>query len=388
MSKFTDPYDSIFEGGAFHSDFSNGRQSGALSFESGFIVFRGSAGASVRLALETLKIERGGAADRIVFITSPEHPDWKLFTSDRSILKSPALVAHSGLQKQRRGITKKLLRMRMVTLAVLFALGLGVFGTIQMRDFVVAFVARNVPQEIEVWIGETVFGQVRQSSRILENAELSSALDSLMAPLLAALPEEGYTYTVAIVDDPTLNAFAMPGGFIVIHSGLIAEAERAEEVLGVLAHEIAHITEQHTLRRLIELSVMRLALAVFLGDVEGLGGILVGSSERLLTMQFSRDDEVEADRVGLSYLEAAGIDPSGLLMFFEKILRREPEYQKHLELLSTHPATEDRMAAIEERISQIDLSKFEPFDFDFPAFESLVRSAIETTSSSEISANP
>ena len=155
---------------------------------------------------------------------------------------------------------------------------------------------------------------------------------------------------------PEVNAFALPGGFIVINSGLIMEADNASEVLGVLAHEMAHVTEQHGIRNIISAAGIFLLFDALLGDVSGVLAVLADAAPLLINQSYSRQFESDADKLGFHFLVAADIDPSGLVTFFEKLKQQEQQQlaaiedeetrdriQDSLGFISSHPATEQRI---------------------------------------------
>jgi predicted Zn-dependent protease len=143
---------------------------------------------------------------------------------------------------------------------------------------------------------------------------------------------------------------------MVVNAGTILKAGRLEEVLGVMAHEVSHVTKRHATRQLISMYGIYFFVDVVAG---GMAGTLAGLSQGalfLLQQGFSREDEEEADLQGLRYLEKAQIDPSGMVDFFERVKEeseRDPlisSLDKHVAILSTHPATDSRIAYLRDRI--------------------------------------
>ena len=221
-----------------------------------------------------------------------------------------------------------------------------------------------------------MFAQLDQGDGFLEGSELEDLLARLTEPLLAVVPQHDYRFHFHIAEDECINAFALPGGPVVIHSGLVLRADAAEEVVGVLAHEIAHVTRRHTLRQVVStLGLFTLVQALF-GDLTGVAAVLTEGGAELLTLGFSRDFEREADDEGWRYLVAAGIDPRGMIGFFEK-LRQEKEQRDglggapaYLGFLSTHPTTPERIARLTRKLEGIPAgTRFQPMDVDFRAFQ-------------------
>jgi hypothetical protein len=285
------PLDSTanFDGGAFHESFAKGgKSSGTLQIEGDVLRFFTEADGQkverVVFPLETVELGSGGASDRLVFFKSPRHPDWSLFTHERRILKHPALQRLSNTSEQARGISRKRWLARAFTLGVLGVMVLGVLGLWLLKDPMVKYTAGKIPASVEEKIGETAFAQHTLGRNLLDSKEMEVAVQELVAPLLEAIGSERYEFQVHVLEDASVNAFALPGGITVLHTGLILKAESPEEILGVMAHEIAHVTEQHSMRGLIQAAGTTLVLSAVFGDIGGLGGVLINNSGFLLRM--------------------------------------------------------------------------------------------------------
>jgi predicted Zn-dependent protease len=183
-------------------------------------------------------------------------------------------------------------------------------------------------------------------------------LEKMLAPLVKVLPKEFQEMNFFIADDKNLNAFAMPGGNIVLNRGLLEKADSDIEVLGVVAHEMAHVTQRHVLRSMIQGVGIFLLIQTMLGDMTGLIAVLGDQGSFLLSRSFSRDMETEADKVGFQYLMAAKIPPEGLIAFFKKIILESEKVlgkelsKVNISFLSTHPDTEKRISEIENMIKR------------------------------------
>lgn len=372
---------STFDGGAFHPEFPDGRAGGTIRVEAGRLRFeaQADAGRSAELPYPGLTMRLGGASDRLVFFSHPSLPEVSFYTSDHHILDHPHLASNADLAAQVAGVRGKKRAGQLVTASILAVIVLAVLGLIALKDPLVGFVADQVPPSVEVQLGDIFFGQIRMSVDIVEDKELTDELRTLVAPLLAAIPDIGYPFKFHLANDPTINAFAIPGGHVVVHTGLILKAESDEEVLGVLAHEIAHVTRRHSLRQVIGSAGLYVLVQTFFGDLTGLAAVVTDGGYRLLTLQFSRDAEREADDTGWDYLVAAHIDPRGMISFFEK-LRDEQErllgdaagVEKSLAFLSTHPTSEERIELLTAKLTQ-SYPDFEPQTFDLAEFQERIR---------------
>lgn len=154
-------------------------------------------------------------------------------------------------------------------------------------------------------------------------------------------------FIIKVVDAPEVNAFALPGGFLYINSGLLLAAESEAELAGVMAHEIAHITARHGVEQATKGTLFQY-LSIPLVFVGGVPGVLLQNAANILVplsfLKFSRGAEEEADLLGLQYMWAAGYDPTEMLHFFEKLKAREKKDPGTLvKVFSTHPTTGKRL---------------------------------------------
>lgn len=380
-----------YEGGAFHESFEKGgKSSGTIQIDADVLRFFTEADGHpierVVFPLETIELGSGGASDRLVFFKSPKHPDWALFTHERKILKHPALKRLTNTSDQVRGISRKRWLARAIVLGVLGLFVVAMLAVWLLKDPMVKYTAGKIPVSVEKKIGETAFAQHTLGRNLLDSDEMEAAIQELVSPLIAAIASERYEFQVHVMEDASVNAFALPGGITVLHTGLIQKAETAEEILGVMAHEIAHVTEQHSMRGLIQAAGTTLVLSAMFGDIGGLGGVLINNSGFLLRMSYSRELESEADEVGMEFLVKAKIDPQGMVAFFERLKAIEEEMREEggmdvsvpgMELLSTHPATDERIADLQKSIDQLSKTSYQKSDFDLAAFKELVRKEIE-----------
>jgi predicted Zn-dependent protease len=196
--------------------------------------------------------------------------------------------------------------------------------------------ASYLPPELDEKLGRPTWELIGLSSQRCDDAATQRYLDAILQPLLAALGPVPFEVRSLVVVTPEVNAFALPGGYIVVNSGLLASAESGEEVAAVLAHELSHVTARHSTKRLVGGLGAGAALGVLFGmiDVSAPAYPLA----QLAGLRYERGQESEADELGEALLMRAGISPLGMVTFFER-LRDSP---RPPELLSTHPDPGDR----------------------------------------------
>ena len=374
-----------FEAGAFHPDHGHRRVSGTLRVDGGMIGFQGDAG-FFAFPLDGVQVTLGGENDRLVFFAHENFPKASIFTGDQRILDHPAFAQNATLARARDRIRTRRFVSRCVTFGFLGFLLAGIAGLFFAKDPMVKGVARQVPAEWERKLGDAAFAEVSRGSKRITDAAVQKQLDRLAAPLLAVVPQDRYQFKLHIIEDASLNAFALPGGNVAFHTGLLLAADTPEEILGVLAHELSHVTGQHGVMAIVQSLGLYAIATTFFGDASGLAAVLVEHAPFLLTQKFSRDHEREADEQGFRYLEAAKLNPRGLITFFEKMRREEEKLKGQipggealdaLSFLSTHPATAERMARLEQLLAASPRKDgFAAVDLDFKAFQAALRAKL------------
>lgn len=232
----------------------------------------------------------------------------------------------------------------------------------QLPDIGTAGSSTLTPRE-EKQLGHEFMRNVRQNLTLLNDTFAVDYLQSLADKLQPKSGEYEHDIKVFLVDDPSINAFAGPGGYIGIHTGLLLSARSEGELASVMAHEIAHVSQRHLVRAFETSNKMSLASmgAILAGIILGntnpeiseavIASTVAGSAQQQLT--FSRSHEQEADRVGLELLANAGFDPRNMVSFFEVLQQKQRTVGGYApEFLLTHPLTLSRIADTRNRASQ------------------------------------
>src|SRR4030088_714806 len=213
------------------------------------------------------------------------------------------------------------------------------------------------------------FGSIRQSEQIIEDPEISDYIQQIGHSLSSRAEEGQHQFYYFVMKDPVINAFAMPGGFIAINSGLILATNNENELAGVMAHETAHVTQRHLVRGLIDqshaglMSTAAMLAAILLGATAGRGspdameGAIMATQGAAIQHQinYTRGNEYEADRIGIGTMASAGYDPLGMASFFEYLGSSGPEPSRvnAVQFLIDHPLPSDRVAEARDRAEQI-----------------------------------
>ncbi|NIO11622.1 MAG: M48 family metalloprotease, partial [Deltaproteobacteria bacterium] len=196
--------------------------------------------------------------------------------------------------------------------------------------------------------------------KIVDQPEVQQYIDGVGRKILSVMGPQPFEYKFYVVQDSQLNAFAVPGGSIYIHTGIIENARTTDEVASVVSHEIIHVKGRHIARMsgldMTSLIGMIGGLASVAGGGAGAAGIMGKAFAAQRQLEFTRQIEQEADTLGVKYMTEAGYDPRGSLSFFQTLARERafnpvnaPPY------LLTHPLTGDRIASVEIAIRSLNL---------------------------------
>jgi predicted Zn-dependent protease len=221
----------------------------------------------------------------------------------------------------------------------------------------------GLSQSVERRLGEQIMLDIRRDPAYLDDPEVTAYLNRIGQRITSQVESAHSSFEFFVVRDSMLNAFALPGGYIGVHSGLILAARSESELAGVLAHEVSHVTQSHLARLFGKQSQAQLAsllsLAVAMLAARSAPDVAVGAAMagQAATLQnqlnYSRDFEREADRMGLDLMERAAFDTRGMVSFFERMLQFGRLYENNAPgYLRTHPLTTDRITDMENRIAQ------------------------------------
>jgi predicted Zn-dependent protease len=375
----------------FHDALPKGKASGTMDIGQQEILFQ-IGQECIRLPLQNVQVSLGGASNRLVFFEHPLVNGWSFYTSDLGILRDahlgsqPAVAALLGQAKR-----KRVFGWGAIASVIALILALPILLVLRM-DVVTGMIAKKIPVSWEQQLGETTIAQYQLGKTVMDKKVSDGLLEPLTKPLLAALDNSPYRYQFRIVNDGSLNAFALPGGEVVIHSALILRAESAEELLGVLAHEITHVEQQHGLRGVIGATgIYMIASAVF-GDLSGVLATLTSAAPLLLNQSYSRRFETESDLKGFALLQKARINPAGLASFFEKMIEEEKKQLEKIEdeenrelvkgalqFLSTHPASEERIQKLNELGANTGQVDYQYLEREFSALQTAVKNFVNNT---------
>jgi Zn-dependent protease with chaperone function len=336
-----------------------------------------SEGLSVRLGstepeaipFTNMVVEAGGFEDDHVTIGWTENGTTRtLYIKDpeliRALRKSAPPAVSASLDRTARRVRSGRVRRRTLAAAILTGLPVLLLGLWIGFDAVVATAVDRIPPSWERALGEVGRQEIVTGKRVLKEGPAVTAVQEIAQRLADHIPENPYRFEIEVVQSDLVNALALPGGFVVVFTGLLKQAESPEEIAGVLAHEMSHVLLRHGLRGMVKNMGLLAVVAILVGNQDGLIGLAQRLGIQLAELRFSRDMEAAADRAGVDLLHRAAISPSGLIRFFERLAASDGE---PTELLSTHPMSAARAKRLESDAASLGPQQSIPFTIDWAA---------------------
>ena len=321
---------------------------------------------SVRINAAALTVSTGGFDDNALFLNWSTDARRYAAVVDTSAARHALLAtAPAALRAQlapaARSVDYQHFKWRAV-LTVLAVVAVSITLVLWQNETVTRWLADQISIETEQRLGKTLLSEFEAGGELHTDGPVVDAVKVIGERLTQG---SKYQYEWYVKSDDSVNAFAVPGGRVIVHSGLIAQAESAEELAGVLAHEVQHVELRHSLRQMIHTAGWAAVLTVALGDVSAMTGIFV---HQLGNLQYSRTLESEADLAGLHAMARAGIPLAGMRDFFSRMQAKEKKTGGSIDiaLLSSHPATGERLSDI-ERIAAQTPCICAPLKVDWPA---------------------
>lgn len=204
--------------------------------------------------------------------------------------------------------------------------------------------ASHFPVDYEHAMGKSMHAQM------LEGYTVDSAKTAALQKYLGALKvQSDFPISVTVVEDEMVNAFAMPGGFIVVHDAILDKMEHHEELAGLLGHEIGHVQMRHSTKAIARSLSHYMLLSLLFGDASGISAVILDNASSMYSLEYSRKAETESDMAGLQLLVQNKLNPQGMVLLMERLSSDEPEF---LKFISTHPRTEDRIKELNAEIEE------------------------------------
>lgn len=372
-------------GHAIHPSLPGGGSDCHLRLRGSTLIAEMPSGEVLKLDLRLAEPRRGGKdkQELVCASTSPEGPTF--VTRDPTLQAAvmhawPSAVVHQP--KQRRRLT----RLQIVVAAVAGAVAASVLGAVLLTGPCARLVLRLVPRSVDESIGRQALPHILaqlggRDGSLTNHADIQGPVEAVLDRLVAAEPTSPFHFRVTVCESPFFNAFALPGGYIVVTSGLLTSLTSSEELAAVLAHEMNHVLARHTMEMTIRASGARFLVHALSGGHVAIG--IAGSVWSAVgVMAYSRDKEAEADRLAVPLLVRADIDPRAMLGLFDKMAADEagspppmPDTAtgQLLDKMRSHPQTTERIAQVSAMIASVPTASPQPLPIDYSALAEAVR---------------
>jgi beta-barrel assembly-enhancing protease len=330
-------------------------------------------GSSVEIiSLDRVALKSGGFDhDHLVLSWSIDGEERQVYVKDPAVIHALKTSAHLNVSRHTHHSMKSAARARQAStmwiwmsvasiIAVLAGLWMASDGLVQMA-------VNRVPIEWERTLGESARQELLTGQRVITEGPAVKAVEEITRRLTDHVADSPYRFDVTVVTNNAVNAMALPGGSVIVYTGLLKQAESPEEVAGVLAHEINHVLLRHGVESMVQSVGVMALVVVLLGNQQGLIGVLERLGIQLTTTKFSREKETEADLQGLHLLHQANISPAGMIQFFERLAKTEGG---PVALLSTHPMSAERAARLKKEQQALPSYMSQTFAFDWRRMKS------------------
>jgi predicted Zn-dependent protease len=281
-------------------------------------------------------------------------------------------AVRSFIRRHKHGLRGGCLAAVILALLLTMVVAWGLFrGAVRVKGWVAGNApAIRLPLQWEQPLGDAALAQLRGQFQFVNDRQALEPLNRLAAPLFAGGLNSSDRFTLFVTESKEINALALPGGDIVCHRGLLERAWTAEEVQGVLAHEMAHVQKRHGLLQMAQNLGLDLAIQQLQGGESRALDTLVRDSGQLLGLKFSRDHERAADDGGWELLEQAQINLRGMVNFFAGLkAATDPGGAPAIPLLSTHPVPQERMDRLQAKAAALTPRQFRSFTGEFNALQ-------------------
>ena len=361
-------HETYFSGGVFSSSIEGGRAGADIELAQDAVKASTKDGERFTLRYSDCNVEMGGFNNKMVFCRN-EDRSLTIFTEDKKFSAALAFAAGGLLDDQLQAGQDKVKSDkrsgRNFVLICMVCLVVGLTGLYYGIKLAGSAAVDALPVSVDEQIGRHTFTGMDLGGEEIHDPVVVGAMEQIIDRLAPHAALQGLDYEVHVVRSEQVNAFALPGGIIVVYTGLIEQADQPEQVAGVLAHEISHATLRHGLERVGQSLGVAAAVNLLIGNVEGL--VVLGAEVfKLATVNsYSRGQETEADSEGVRMLHAAKIDPLGLAQFFELLKEEGNNLPAGLEWISTHPDHDARIINIRGLVAELGPQDYKPIDVDW-----------------------
>ncbi len=346
-----------------------GKTGGTATAEIDGFEFIGTDGTKRVLPYSSCEIEFGGTGNRFIYVS--------ISAEETLVIENPAILKESNVQYSRlaekvNAITAKgNNRTARRWIVSLFA----VVGLVATSAGIISFartkIPNYIPRSVDYSLGGKLLPLVMKKDDVISDDQSQKLLAELQKRLVTANHLDSFPFKLTLINNDIPNAFALPSGDLVIHSGLIEESASVDELAGVLAHEMGHVTARHHLRGAVDRVGFLIIVRILVG-LDGPADILKKTKD-LSLLTYSRSFEREADSLGVAYMKSAGFSPNQFAGFFTRLASKEkialPEF------FSTHPDPKERSERV-KRLGGVAIQPCKNFPIEYTAYRNHLKSIL------------
>lgn len=383
------PQDESFSGGVFHESIQDGRVGARIRVTRGEIIAEplyssndsATGSESLRdtpnfiIPIREVQLDMGGASGKMIFCRTRDK-SLTIFCEEKGFAQALERESAGLLGEQLktlRGSLRKENR-RFMFWASVSCVALALFCVIGYYALLASArtAVHALPISVDEQIGKTAI-QSMINDRLPRDHKASQLVQQIVDRLKPHAKFKEMDFQVYVVQNSEINAFALPGGQMVVFTGLIENVESPEQLAGVIAHEMSHATLRHGLQQISQSLGVIAAIQLMVGDVGGLLAVGTQLAQQSVMTSYSRTAETEADLEGARMLHAANIDPKSMASFFSKLKHEHGDIPGVISWLSTHPQHEDRIESIHTYADSLDSSAYVPLELDLAGAKEAIR---------------
>lgn len=359
---------STFPGGIFSDTIDDGRSGAEIALTPSGVSARLPNGDSFLIPYRDCQVEIGGNSGRMVFCRNCDR-SLTIFCEDRKFPKELSFAASGTLDaqlgdslRQRKSQSRRERLVLISVLSVLIVLAIGSYLGLRAGAKVAV---HALPTSVDHQIGSAAFASMDLGGPEINDEIVVGAMQSIVDRLAPEAAIDSMQFEVHVIQSPSVNAFALPGGKIVVFTGLIQNAGNADQVAAVLGHEMAHATLRHGLQRISHSMGIWAAVSLLIGDASGVMAAGVNLFQIATINSYSREQENAADEEGIRMMHGAGIDPKAMAQFFQLLEEEHAGLPEMLTWVSTHPDHASRIANIKDKVAALPHREYRPIELDW-----------------------
>ncbi len=258
--------------------------------------------------------------------------------------------------------------MKNLIISILLVVGCVTTGPGGKKSFVL------IPTDVEVEIGKDVANEVESTEQLLNNSQVQNYVSKVGKNVAKFSDRKDVKYTFKVIDSDEINAFACPGGYIYIYSGLLKVMDNEAQLAGVLGHEIGHVVARHSMQQLQVVYGYSILMEFALSDrMSNTAQQMVDAAAGIILLGYGRENEYDSDEMGIIYEKKAGYNPNGTIQLFGKFKELEGNPPTYFEkLLSTHPPAQDRINNGNKQIKKTGGTDLPYYESEYAAIKALL----------------